>query len=67
MNEAMFNQVVQIGIVVRDAEATARRYRDLLSLDDWRFNEVDTVNGKGMTSVPMPSPGMTAMFNLVIT
>ncbi len=47
MNKALFNQVVQIGIVVRDAEATARRYRDLLALDDWRFNEVDTVNGKG--------------------
>jgi methylmalonyl-CoA/ethylmalonyl-CoA epimerase len=47
MNKAVFNQIVQIGIVVRDAEATARRYRDLLSLDDWRFNEVDTVNGKG--------------------
>jgi methylmalonyl-CoA/ethylmalonyl-CoA epimerase len=47
MNKAVFNQVVQIGIVVRDAEATARRYRDLLGLDDWRFNDVDTVEGKG--------------------
>jgi 4-hydroxyphenylpyruvate dioxygenase-like putative hemolysin len=47
MHKAIFHQVLQIGIVVRDAEATALRYRDLLGLDDWRFNEVDTVNGKG--------------------
>ncbi|MCP3869105.1 MAG: hypothetical protein GY703_13580 [Gammaproteobacteria bacterium] len=42
MDQPLFNQVVQIGIVVRDAEATARRYRDLLNLTDWHFNEVDT-------------------------
>ncbi len=47
MTEMLFNQVVQIGIVVRDAEATARRYRELLGLDDWHFNEVDTARGKG--------------------
>jgi len=47
VNQALFNQVVQIGIVVRDAEATARRYKDLLNLSDWHFNEVDTEKGHG--------------------
>lgn len=47
MNKPLFEQVVQIGIVVNDALATAQRYRDLLGLDDWNFNEVDTSKGKG--------------------
>lgn len=47
MSIPKFEQVVQIGIVVNDAEATARRYSELLGLDDWRFNEVDTARGKG--------------------
>jgi 4-hydroxyphenylpyruvate dioxygenase-like putative hemolysin len=48
MSKPLFNQVVQIGIVVDDAAATVCRYRELLGFDDWRFNEVDTVNGKGV-------------------
>lgn len=48
MSNPLFNKVVQIGIVVNDAAATVRRYRELLGLDDWRFNEVDTVNDKGV-------------------
>lgn len=47
MSQPMFHQVVQLGIVVRDAKATAHRYRELLGLDDWHFNEVDTASGKG--------------------
>lgn len=47
MTDTTLNQIVQIGIVVKDARATANRYRDLLGLDDWRFNEVDTLKGKG--------------------
>jgi catechol 2,3-dioxygenase-like lactoylglutathione lyase family enzyme len=47
MTDTLFKQVLQIGIVVRDAEATARRYQELLGLDDWHFNEVDTARGKG--------------------
>ena len=48
MSKPLFNQIVQIGIVVNDAAATVRLYRELLGLDDWRFNEVDTVNDKGV-------------------
>ena len=47
MTKPLFNQIVQIGIVVRDAKTTAQRYRDLLGLNDWSFNEVDTPKGKG--------------------
>jgi len=47
MDRASVDQVLQIGIVVRDAEETAGRYRDLLGIDDWKFNEVDTEKGLG--------------------
>lgn len=47
MNKPLLNQVVQIGIVVNDAKATAGRYCDLLGLSDWHFNQVDTTKGKG--------------------
>ena len=47
MAEPLFNQVIQIGIVVRDAESTAHRYAELLGVADWRFAEVDTAEGKG--------------------
>ena len=47
MASARVDQVLQIGIVVRDAEATAERYRELLGIDEWNFNEVDTERGLG--------------------
>jgi 4-hydroxyphenylpyruvate dioxygenase-like putative hemolysin len=47
MNRPLFNDVVQIGIVVQSAEGTARRYQELLGVTEWHFNEVDTENGKG--------------------
>jgi len=47
MNKSLFSDVLQIGIVVRSAEGTARRYTELLGVTDWHFNEVDTEKGKG--------------------
>jgi len=47
LTKPLFEQVVQIGIVVNDAKASANCYKDLLGLDDWHFNEVDTSKGKG--------------------
>jgi methylmalonyl-CoA/ethylmalonyl-CoA epimerase len=47
MDQPLFSDVVQIGIVVQSAEDTARRYQELLGITDWHFNEVDTENGKG--------------------
>lgn len=46
MTEPLFNQVVQIGIVVKDAAATVQRYEELLGLSGWHYNEVDTTRGK---------------------
>jgi 4-hydroxyphenylpyruvate dioxygenase-like putative hemolysin len=39
--------IVQIGLVVRDAAATALQYRKMLGVQDWYLNEVDTQRGKG--------------------
>jgi len=39
--------VVQIGIVVANAELTANRYRTLLGIDGWQVNHVDTAAGFG--------------------
>jgi 4-hydroxyphenylpyruvate dioxygenase-like putative hemolysin len=47
MKQPLFSDVIQIGIIVRSAEDTARQYRDLLGITDWHFNEVDTEKGKG--------------------
>lgn len=47
MSEPLFNNIVQIGIVVRDADTTVNQYRELLGLRNWHINYVDTENGKG--------------------
>ena len=47
MNQPLFTNVIQVGLVVRCAATTARRYQELLGLSDWHFNEVDTERGKG--------------------
>jgi 4-hydroxyphenylpyruvate dioxygenase-like putative hemolysin len=39
--------VVQIGLVVVDAKETALQYRQLLGVEDWFINEVDTQAGRG--------------------
>lgn len=47
MSGGSFSHVVQIGIVVRDAEATAHRYRELCGMKGWKVNDVDTDRGVG--------------------
>lgn len=47
MEQPLFDNIIQIGIVVRDAEQTANQYRKLLGLDDWKVNYVDTRSGIG--------------------
>jgi len=42
-----FEDIVQVGLVVRDAAATAAQYRKLLGVQDWYLNEVDSERGKG--------------------
>ncbi|MGD8890125.1 MAG: VOC family protein [Desulfobacterales bacterium] len=47
MSPPVFNNILQIGIVVHDVNVTVQNYRDLLDLNKWHFNYVDTKNGKG--------------------
>jgi len=46
-NMELATDIIQIGLVVEDAEATARRYQELLGISGWQVNEVDTRISKG--------------------
>jgi methylmalonyl-CoA/ethylmalonyl-CoA epimerase len=41
MREPVFNETVQLGIVVRDLEATVRRYEDDYGIGPWEFAQID--------------------------
>ena len=41
MQEPVFNETLQLGIVVRDLEATVRRYEDDYGIGPWRFDRID--------------------------
>src|ERR687897_481995 len=41
MREPAFNETVQLGIVVRDLEATVRRYVDDYGIGPWEFAQID--------------------------
>ena len=41
MRELAFNETLQLGIVVRDLEATVRRYVDDYGIDSWEFAQID--------------------------
>jgi hypothetical protein len=41
MREPVFNETMQLGIVVRDLEATVRRYVDDYSIGPWKFAQID--------------------------
>jgi methylmalonyl-CoA/ethylmalonyl-CoA epimerase len=41
MREPVFNETMQLGIVVRDLEATVRRYEDDYGIGPWRFDRID--------------------------
>ena len=45
--EALFDSVIQIGIVVSDVNKAIEGYRDLLQVRKWNINLVDTTVGKG--------------------
>ena len=47
MSETKVNGVVQIGILVRNADEAVRQYSKLLGINDWNINFVDTDRGKG--------------------
>ena len=41
MREPVFNETMQLGIVVRDLEATVRRYEEDYGIGPWRFARID--------------------------
>jgi methylmalonyl-CoA/ethylmalonyl-CoA epimerase len=41
MREPVFNKAMQLGIVVRDLEATVRRYEDDYGIGPWQFARID--------------------------
>jgi methylmalonyl-CoA/ethylmalonyl-CoA epimerase len=41
MREPVFNETLQLGIVVRDLEATVRRYEDDYGIGPWKFAQID--------------------------
>jgi len=47
MSEPYVNAVIQVGIVVRSADEAVHHYSNLLGIDDWNINYVDTDTGKG--------------------
>lgn len=47
MSETNVNGVLQIGILVRNADEAVRQYSTLLGISDWNINFVDTQIGKG--------------------
>ncbi len=44
----LFRKVLQIGFVVRDSEATARRYWEQFGIGPWRFYTIDSTNTSNM-------------------
>src|SRR5918997_1544201 len=41
MQEPVFNETMQLGIVVRDLEATVRRFEDDYGIGPWEFHQMD--------------------------
>jgi methylmalonyl-CoA/ethylmalonyl-CoA epimerase len=45
----LFRKLTQVGMVVRDCEATARRYWDDFGIGPWKFYTLDPSNSPAMT------------------
>jgi methylmalonyl-CoA/ethylmalonyl-CoA epimerase len=58
MREPVFNETVQLGIVVRDLEATVRRYVDDYGIGPWEFAQIDAGDASTVSrsSAPTASP-----------
>jgi len=46
-SDSLLNNVIQIGIVVADVNTAIEGYRDILHIERWNINQVDTAIGKG--------------------
>ena len=47
MSATKINGIVQIGVLVRNADEAVRQYAKLLGINDWNINYVDTAKGTG--------------------
>jgi methylmalonyl-CoA/ethylmalonyl-CoA epimerase len=47
--QPIFKRVLQVGLVVKDSEATARRYWEEFGIGPWRFYTLNPSNTPGMT------------------
>ena len=47
ISKPLFTDIVQIGVVVENVDASISKYRELLDLQGWQINYVDTMTGKG--------------------
>jgi hypothetical protein len=63
MREPVFDEAVQLGIVVRDLEATVRRYVDDYGIGPWEFAQrstpvtrITTASTVDRSSAPRASP-----------
>ena len=52
--EAVFTETMQIGIVVRDLDATLRRYVDDFGIGPWQVQEFDPESAKDMREYGQP-------------
>ena len=55
MREPVFEGTVQIGIVVRDVEATVRRYEDDYGIGPWQFQQIDLGEGHNFREYGEPA------------
>ncbi len=68
MSQPLFDNIIQIGVVVDNVDATVTKYRELLDLHDWHINYVDTESGKGSNfrkgKAPVPAKAKIAWINI---
>jgi methylmalonyl-CoA/ethylmalonyl-CoA epimerase len=57
MREPVFNETVQLGIVVRDLEATVRRYVDDYGIGPWEFAQIDA-GARRSTCILLPEDSL---------
>jgi len=57
--EAVFTETMQIGIVVRDLDATLRRYVDDYGIGPWELFEITPENAPGLKHDGQPIKGST--------
>ena len=47
MEQAVFNNIVQIGIVVNSVDDTVEKYRRILGIENWHVNIIDSEEERG--------------------